>query len=339
MRKILTFVASSLPMLSVQGQESLTIGFIDFYGLRTVTESEVRELLPLTEGDLVSPDDPYDPTVELEIADALGVSRVQISWMCCPEPNVVVLHVGVEETPIPGLEYHPTPTGNAVLPREILETAEEIFTASFAAVRSGPSPEDYLEGHALSRNPEIREIQERYLLYVEQYREQLLEVLHNSGDEEQRAIAATVIGYASDKQSIIPELEYAVLDPSGGVRNNATRALIVLAIYGSENPELGIEISPDMYIDMLNSVFTNDRNKASGLLSILTSSRDPELLARINERSLLSLIEMCGWKVSSSSSCVILERVVGLPEQDELHPKEATIAMGLELLPEKNVVN
>jgi hypothetical protein len=184
-------------------------------------------------------------------------------------------------------------------------------------------------------NPEVRALQERYLVYAEQYRDVLLEVLHSSADGEQRAIAATVIGYASDKKAVIPELEQAVLDSSSKVRNNAIRTLSLMALYANEHPELGLEIRPDPYIDMLNSVLHTDRNKASLILVFLTSSRDPALLAQLEERSLLSLIEMCRWKSAGPGDmyCTILERVVGLPDREEPHPKETTIALALELTP------
>lgn len=324
-------LAFPLLVSAAQSQESMTIGIIDFYGLRTLTEDAVRAVLPFKEGD---PATPHDPAMELEIAKALDVSRVKIDVTCCPEPGVVIIYVGVEETPMPGLAYHAPPTGDAALPPEILETAAELEAVSMASIRDGDSREDWSEGHALAMNPAVRALQERYLVYAEQHRDALVEVLHNSDDGEQRAVAATVIGYASDKQTVIPELEQAVLDSSYNVRNNAIRALGLMALYANEHPELGLEIRPDPYIDMLNSVLHTDRNKASLILFFLTSSRDPELLAQLEEQSLLSLIEMCRWKAEEHAglNCTILERVVGLPEQDEPHPKETTIALAVTLL-------
>ena len=310
----------------------MTIGIIDFYGLRTLTEGEVRAALPFKEGD---PAGPHDPTMELEIAKALEVSRVEIDFTCCPEPGVVIAYVGIEETPVPAPGYHAPPTGDAVLPPKILETAGEIDTVSMASISAGDNREDWSEGHALAMNPDVRALQESYLIYAEQYRDALVDVLHGSADNEQRAIAATVIGYASSKKAVIPELEHAVFDSSSKVRNNAIRALGLMAMYANEHPELGLEIRPDPYIDMLNSVLHTDRNKASMILLFLTSSRDPKLLAQLKERSLLSLTEMCRWKAEghASMNCEILERVVGLPERDEPYPKETTIALALELTP------
>ncbi len=200
MRRILTLLAFSLLTSAVHSQESLTIGIIDFYGLRAITEDEVRALLPFKEGDLATR---HDPNFELELAEALGISRVKIDVTCCSEPGVAIAYIGIEEIPVLGLEYHSPPTGGALLPQEILETSDEFDAIIMAAIQSGEAfdlSEDWSEGHAMAMKfPELQALQESYIVYAEQYHEQVLEVLRNSANSEQRAIAADVIGYASGK--------------------------------------------------------------------------------------------------------------------------------------------
>jgi hypothetical protein len=43
----------------------------------------------------------------------------------------------------------------------------------------------------------------------------------------QRALAAQVLGYVSDKQAVVGDLVQAMSDPFDDVRNNAMRALLV----------------------------------------------------------------------------------------------------------------
>lgn len=339
MKKLLEMLLVTLLISSAHGQDSMTIGITDFYGLQTKTESEVRELLPFKEGDSFPPFPPPNieaevAALEAEMATALGVSRVEIGASCCVESGVVTVTVGVEVAPRPGLAYRALPTGDAALPLEILNAYEEFETAWLAAVSSGNSGIDPSEGHALATNPEVRAFQEKFIVYAEQYREQLLDVLHDSADEKQRAIAAHVLGYVQDKAGIVADLTEAVLDPSEGVRNETTRALAFIAHYANEHPESNIEIQPDLYIEMLSSIFLGDRQKAGAVLLSLTSRRDPQVLAQLQERSLPFLIEMCRFKsdLHSYTPCKLLERVVGLPEQRELHPKETTIGMALELV-------
>ena len=103
MKGLLKLLLIASLISSAHGQDSMTIGIIDFYGLQTKTESEVRELLPFKEGD--SDPFPPPPNLEAEMATALGVSRVEISGSCCIEPGVATVHVGIEEAPRPGLAY------------------------------------------------------------------------------------------------------------------------------------------------------------------------------------------------------------------------------------------
>lgn len=333
MRKVLTLLALALLSAPIHAQESLTIGIIDFYGLRSTTEDEVRAVLPFSVGDLISIDRPFpSANLESEMAEALEVSRVDISSVCCSEPNVSILYIGVEERRIPSLQYRPEPTGNASLPPEIQETDRKIETAMKAAVRAGDAEEDRSKGHSLMMNPEVRALQERYVHYAEIYREILIEVLH--GSAKRRDLAATVLACASDKKAIVPHLQAAVLDPDDEVRNNATRALALIAVYAKERPELGIEIRADVFVDMLNSVGWSDRNKASAILFPLTDSRDPAVIKQIRAKGLPSLIEMCRWTWEGHSwaPCKILDRAVGLPDQDEFRPKDIAINMALELL-------
>jgi hypothetical protein len=85
---------------------------------------------------------------------------------------------------------------------------------------------------------------------------------------------------------------------------------------------------------MLSSIVWTDRNKASAVLWPLTQHRDDALLQQIRDRALPALIDMCGWRTAGHAfmPCIILERVVGLPDRNELHPKETTIAMAQQLM-------
>jgi HEAT repeat protein len=57
------------------------------------------------------------------------------------------------------------------------------------------------------------------------------EVLATSADARHRRWAAVILGYAPDKRAAATALIRGVSDPDDGVRNNATRALGVIATY------------------------------------------------------------------------------------------------------------
>ena len=308
------------------------IGTVDFYGLQTISEGQVRPLLPWSEGDALPMEVP--DSLASDMADALGVARVAFNMGCCDEAGTGWVYVGIEETSSPRVEYRAAPTESTVLVPEVLTSYRALADAGLEAATRGELTEDGSAGHALADYPPARAIQEKFLIYVEQHGETLRQVLYTSADAEHRAAAAMVLGYAQDKARIVPDLERAVLDPDADVRNNAARALWVIAQYADRQPELEITIRADPFIDMLNSVVFTDRNKGLAMVWSLTASREPTLLGDLRERALPSLIEMCRWKNAGHAypACRILERMLGLPEQDELHPKETTLTKAMALL-------
>ena len=141
-----------------------------------------------------------------------------------------------------------------------------------------------------------RSWQERFPDYAKHRLKILKTVLRNSADAEQRAIAAYVIGYASDKRLVTDDLLIAAVDEDEIVRNNAARALAAIATLAQRKPSLRIKISPAPFINMLSSSIWTDRNKALMVLSILTKRRDRSLLRQLHDRAFGSLVEMARWK-------------------------------------------
>jgi len=316
-------------------QDLPVIGTIDFYGLRTISEADVRDLLPFRKGDT-----PKQDLAELsasDIAKSLGVARIKFDFVCCNEAGLTMLYVGVSDTAEMGLKYHQAPIGNDRLPQEIVEDYRKAMDLLIEAVVSGKGgPDDISQGHSLLSYPPLRSIQNRFLVYAERDLETLVRILHKSSDAEHRAVSASVLGYVSDKAVITDDLIEATLDSDASVGNNATRSLGIIAAYAIDNPDLKIKIRAEPFIDLLNSGVWTDLNKGIFVLSILTKSRDPEILKNLQERVLIPLIDMCRWKREGHAwgACVILERIVGLPEQKALNPRETTIAKAMKLLPQ-----
>lgn len=336
MNKIFIMLALSVLSVPTGAQDVPTIGIIDLYGLRSISEEQVRAALPFSEGFVVPTDNSFpEEQVESDMAAALDVFRVDLSLVCCYEALKGIAYVGIQERPVSKLQFREAPTGNTRLPPEVVETQRQIEIALIAAVEAGDSGEDISQGHSLMMNAEVRALQERNIEYANAYFDLLTEVLNNSAA--QRDLAANVLGYAADKKAVVPYLEGAVLDPDEEVRNNATRALSLIAAFANQYPELDIEIDAEVFVDMLNSVWFGDRNKASFVLLQLTESRDPTVVQLIRDEAIPSLIEMCRWHWGGHSfvPCKLLERAIGLPEQKELHSKYMTINAALELLREQ----
>jgi hypothetical protein len=209
---------------------------------------------------------------------------------------------------------------------------ERLDEASAAAVRKGGDAafEDDSKGYALTRDPPVRSIQLTLRRYALAHEPELFHVLESSRDAKHRAIASQALGYAHQSARQILALTQAARDPDDEVRNNATRAIGVLA---GANGRLARQIPPDVFIEMLSSGIWTDRNKGAIVLEALTAKRTAAILDKLRTVALDSLIEMALWREASHAGFarMLLGRVAGIPEKrlQELArdgPPEAIVA-------------
>jgi hypothetical protein len=149
------------------------------------------------------------------------------------------------------------------LPADVVHAGADFLEALGAAVLRGDVGEDRSHGHALSFDPAVHAIQERFIVYAARHRKLLRDVLRSSAEPTHRALAAEMLGYAADKKAIVPDLVSAMRDPDESTRNNATRALLVIATLAERAPERRLRIPPQPFIDLLDSLVWTDRNKSA----------------------------------------------------------------------------
>ena len=288
------------------------IGVIDFYGLHKVPESKVRQAVGVREGDPL-PSSKGD--AEERIDTIPGVIESHLEAVCC-DSGRMILYIGVEEKGAHHFETREPPDGDVQLPSDIAATYQRFLAASETAAHLGQTAEDLTHGHALSQNPETRVIEEEFTPIVDHNVADLRHVLHDSNDEEQRAVAAYIVAYGSNKRDVVDDLQYALKDADAGVRSNAVRGLKALAVLSQKNPEAGIRIEPTWLIEMLNSLSWSDRSQALGVLQILTAKPDQDMLDQLRDRALDSLVEMARWKSLAHAlpAYILLGRVAGLPD-------------------------
>ena len=292
------------------------IGIIDCYGLRKVPETRVRQALGVKEGDLLPGS---KAKLEEQLEKIPGIVRAQLTTVCC-DGDKAILFVGLEEKGAPHFDFRSPPSGNLSLPPDLVETYGKLMEAVMQAAQAGSTAEDLTHGYSLMANPECRALQEQFPPFAEKNVELLRQVLRNSGDAEQRAIAAYVIGYAPKQRGVVDDLLYAIQDSDDSVRNNAMRALAAIAVLATLEPEAGLRIPPTWFIEMLNSIIWSDRNKATFALVNLTEGRKPEVLEQLRERALPALVEMAQWKSLGHAlpAFILVGRIAGLSEQ-EIH--------------------
>lgn len=311
--RLFLVLALSLPLLFSQSAGP-RVGAIDFYGLRKVKEEAIRKALGVREGDPL-------PKSKGDTEDALeqvaGVVSARLEAACCDEGKAI-LYVGIEERGAPHVTFNDPPAGLTKLPEEIHGEYTAFLASVGLAVRSGNTTESLSEGHSLMADPGVRAHQERFIGLAAQHLPKLREVLRGSVDEEQRAIAAYVIGYASGKQEVLADLQHALRDPDDTVRNNAMRSLGAIAVLAFREPDRKISVAPVWFIEMLNSLAWPDRQTAAATLVTITERREETVISLLRERAIPALTEMARWKhlPHALPAYILLGRAAGIPEEE-----------------------
>ncbi len=289
------------------------VSSVDYYGLHKVSQNRIYKAVGVSAGD---PIPPSKGALEERLEKIPGVVAARVEAVCC-EGSAGMLFVGIEERGAAHFALRTAPAGDAALPPEIAAQFGELVRAVENAARRGSTGEDLTHGHPLMADPDARAIQEGFAGFAAAHLAQVRDVLRNSADSEQRAMAATLIGYAPDKKAIVGDLEFAMQDPDEGVRSNAMRALNAIAVLSIKQPELGIRISPTWFVEMLNSIVLSDRTHATMALINLTDARPAATLDLLRERALHSLVEMAQWNSLRYAlpAYILLGRVGGLSEE------------------------
>src|ERR1700722_19094855 len=289
------------------------VDVIDFYGLHKTTEAKVREAIGIKEGDPL-PASKGDAEERLDGITGVAESHLEAVY----DAKKMILYAGLEERGAPHFDIREAPEGDMKLPEVMTKEYRSFVEAAAAAARNNIVAEDLTQGQARSADPETRKIQDRFPLFATDHLAEPRDVLRNSADEDQRAIAAYIIGYAPNKRDVINDLQYALKDADAGVRANATRSLVAIEVLAKLEPKQGLKISPTWFIEMLNSLSWSDRSRAVGALQILTDQQDQSILDQIRDRALPSLIDMARWKTLAHAlpPYLLLGRVAGLPEDD-----------------------
>jgi hypothetical protein len=289
------------------------VGVIDFYGLHKLSPDLIRKTLGFKEGD---PFPSSKAQVEEQLDALPGVVESHLEAVCC-DGDRIVLYVGIEERGAVHFDLREAPEAEIALPPEIAVLYRRFLEAFEDAVRRGSTAEDLTHGYSLLADPVAREVQQQFPAIAEKHLVQLRDVLRNSGDDEQRAAAAYLIGYTPKKDQVTGDLQFALRDADPGVRANAARAIVALAVYAHLHPDAGVKLESTWFIEMLNSLSWSDRERALKALQILTDSRDAQVLGQLRQRALPALAEMSRWKTLEHAlpAFILTGRVAGLSEQ------------------------
>jgi hypothetical protein len=283
----------SAVLMALLAAQTPIVGYIEIFGARKIPQDRILKAMD------VKPGDPLPPS-KSRLEDTLlavdGIARASVEAYCC-DAGKAILYVGVEERGAPAFPLRDWPQGDLQLPSEIVEVYHDYTIALAEAMRQGDVVEDISQGHSLMSNIACRVLQERFVGLAEVHLEALRAVLRESDDEEQRAVAAYVLGYAPRKADVTADLQLGLRDPDADVRANALRAIRPIAALAQRDPALGIKVETTWFVEMLNSTVLKDRLEAVRTLLMLTDQgMSPSTADHLRERGLRSLEEMAHWR-------------------------------------------
>jgi hypothetical protein len=298
-------------------EEARQVSSIDFYGIRTLDADSLRRRLTLHEDDMLTraAADAFHDHPETLLPATPNIARLQVSYVCCSDRGGIEVFIGVDETGSRHLSLRQKPKGTVRLPSELIQAHRGVEAALFKAVQNGRAQEDDSEGHALMANdPEGRNAQLRLIPLVAQNLKLLRKVLRESADDEHRARAAAMLGYAPDKQAVVPDLVRAITDSNDEVRNNSVRALAVFSAKKANPPRVPYE----PILALLNSSVWTDLNKASFALLQISERRDPKLFAALDKPARQSLADIARWHSRNHAlpGYLILGRIAGFTDAE-----------------------
>jgi hypothetical protein len=317
MKCVLLLIVLLFAPVSEGQNSSKRIGEIEFFGYAGLDLNRVRAAMPLHEGDpFTTSDDRFFETIDRikkEIKRVTGHSLTDVAAVCCDTQGNYMIYIGLLGNSIRTTRYNPVPKGKLKLPSRIVNLYRQSVEANSVLVQKGVASEDDSKGYALSNDLDLRAKQLAIRAYALKHERLLRRVLRSFADAEQRTVAAHSLGYARQSRAQIADLVWASHDVDEGVRNDAIRALGVLA---QSSPKVAGQISPEGLIDMISSGSWTDRNKAGFLLDELSKQRDPKLLRELSSRSLDSLIEMARWRSRGHADFarILLGRIAGIEE-------------------------
>ena len=152
MRRFLTLAFAFLTLQP--SNEFPPLGIIDFYGLRSVSEAQVLEVLPYHVGNTIRIEQLQSQkhAVEEKLTSIPGVVRASLTLVCCAHGGASegksILYVGVEETDSRCPEFEPAPTGG-VRPNTLPAFYRKELIAAEQQSRGAPTNVitlDYLDG-------------------------------------------------------------------------------------------------------------------------------------------------------------------------------------------------
>lgn len=312
---ILLLFASATAQNQSTESRSFVIGEISFFGYSGLPVNQIRSALPIHEGGNLAIQDIERTKTEVAQAVQRTIRRraTDVAVVCCDDSGKMMVFVGLPGDSSRKFRYNTAPKDPIHLPQIMLDLYTRDMDLTLEAVQKQPG-EDRSNGYSLSTYAPLRETQMSTREFAIRNETLIQRVLRASANRKDRCAAAYALGYANQSKAQVLALVRASRDHDDEVRNNAVRALAVMA---TVSKTVAAWIPAEQIAAMLNSGSWADRNKAGSLMNILSAARSPRLLRTLRSQALQSLIEMARWKDRghASDARMILGRIAGIEEK------------------------
>ncbi len=296
--------AFAAPTSGVKVPERMHFSKIYYFGYEGLDLKKIEAAMPLKEGTELAhgPEalpglmDQINKAVQAETGKkATDIAPVfyQKSW---------TMYIGLPGTSSQAYKLNPVPGEKTELPKALMDTYGQTMDANVHALETG-LPED---------RAKYNQLREESKEQAKNITEQLMHVLAKSSDPRQRTVAAHCLGLVAHTESQIKALAAAANDQDSCVRNDAVRALGVIAY---DRGPLARFIPAGDCIKLLSSGTWSDRNKGSFVLEGMIKDRDPKLIEALRLQAVPALKEMAGWDLGHSSPALeMLGAIANIPE-------------------------
>lgn len=306
--------------------EAQTLEAIDLFGTSQITAEQVRArfgdsirtmVRVRMTGDRERARSIYDQ-VKAGIHAMGDFAYVELALVSYPEREATYLTVDVvdEADRAERMSFSSAPSGDVPDPGGLLAAWKEYEDVGLRLLMNGEisSSPTCRAHHCLwgFDHPELAPYRDRFAT-VPEHKDELIRVLENDRDPEDRGAAAYLLAHLEGVQEVVDALLPAVTDPDETVRNNAMR---VLGIVVNEHP--GVDLDLDPVLRAVRFPATTDRNKA--MLILFGVAGRPELRDRIARQAGPVLLEALRLQQPNNhdTAYLILKRLSGesLGERD-----------------------
>ena len=195
-------------------QQEGVLGPIEFFGQTGIDEARLGAALTVRPGDEITHEGWGASKAKLSasLKGVVGKDPTDIATVCCDPQGHVLLYIGIPGPTVKSLRYRPLSTGNERFPTGVTKLQADYEHALGDGIQKGQAAEDDTKGYALSQYAPLKAVQLQMRQTALSIEPRIRRVLATSRYNEQRVLAAQLMGYANRSPGQVRALVDAMRD-------------------------------------------------------------------------------------------------------------------------------